>query len=89
MAPQPACPWLVMHQPATDPDFQFGALIAAPPADLVRLAAVVNGEVVGSVGLPGSEAGRRELGSGVGGRGHETAYPGRPTLSRQFAIRRP
>lgn len=47
---------------------RWAGLIAAPPADLLRVAAVVNGEVVGYVDLHGSEAGRRELGYLVGGR---------------------
>ena len=47
---------------------RWAALLAAPPADLLRLAAVVKGEVVGYIDLHGCEAGRRELGDLVGGR---------------------
>lgn len=47
---------------------RWAELVAEPPADLLRLAAVVDGEVVGYVDLHGSEPGRRELGYLVGGR---------------------
>ncbi|MPV35716.1 GNAT family N-acetyltransferase [Georgenia subflava] len=39
-----------------------------PPAGLIRLAAVVEAELVGYVDLHGDEPGRRELGFTVGGR---------------------
>lgn len=47
---------------------RWGELVRDPPADLIRLAGVLDGAVVGYVDLHGSEPGRRELGYLVGGR---------------------
>ncbi len=43
-------------------------LVRDLPADLIRLAGVLDGELIGYVDLHGSEPGRRELGYLVGGR---------------------
>lgn len=47
---------------------RWAELVADPPPALLRLAAVVDDEVVGYVDLFGTEPGRRELGYLVGGR---------------------
>lgn len=55
-----AAEWGVRTSPARQAFWR--RMVEAPPADLLRQAAVLDGRLVGHVDLHGAEAGRRELG---------------------------
>lgn len=62
-----AADWSVDLPPSGHVSFQTG-LIAAPPTELVRLGAVLDGRLVGYVALQGIGLKRRELGFVIGER---------------------